>query len=290
MEDICIYCKSKNIVKFGKRKTKRRGRIQRYLCKGCRRTFCEDDGFKWKHYSEKAILDALELFASGNSLRFLSQFLSIAKDTILGWVVEYTLLLDPYIDKFRQSFTDMLHMDELFLKMKNTFYYVWASICRDTRFATMLLSEKRTGNYAEQLLKESPLPQEVTTDGAFAYGTVIRKRYGTWWYRHNYHRCANFEDKKNNNLVERLNNTIRSLTHKRRGYNGLVTGRLELRFLEIYYNFVRKHMTIQCTPAEKANLIEYFGCKNEESRWRYLIKQATHSAYFYLTLYINRIL
>lgn len=289
MQGICIYCREKDIVKFGKRRTKERGRIQRYLCKSCDRTFCEDDGFKWKHHSEKTILDALELFAGGNSLRFISQFLGVAKDTILRWVFEYAELLDAYIIKFKQSFTDMLHMDELFLKMKGTFYYVWASICRDTRFGTMILSPRRTGNYAEQLLAKSPPPLKITTDGAFAYGTVIRKHFGTWWYWHNYHRCADFEDKKNNNLIERLNNTIRSLTHKRRGYRSLETGRSELRFLEIYYNFVRNHMTIKMTPAEKAGLIEYFGCKNEESKWKFLIKQATHSAYFYLLSTINLI-
>ena len=289
MMRICIYCESKYIVKFGRRKTKERGRIQRYQCKECHGTFCDDEGFKWKHKSVKTILDALELFAIGNTLRFISQFLGIAKETVFRWFLEYARLLDKYVERFRQNFTDMLHMDELFLKMCGTFYYVWASICRDTRFATMILSRDRTKKYAYELLNESPSPLEVTTDGAFAYGGVIRRRFGHWWYRHNYHRCANFEDKKNNNLIERLNNTIRSLTHKRRGYRGIVTGRWELRFLEIYYNFIRRHMTIGMTPAEKAGLIEYYGCKNEESRLRYLIKQATQDAYSYLTLLINRI-
>ena len=289
MNGICIYCKSKSIVKFGKRKTKERGRIQRYLCKLCKRTFCEDDGFKWKHYSPSVILDALELFVGGLTLRFLDQFMSISKDTILRWIFEYVTKLDGYIDRFKQKMTDMLHMDELFLKERGGFDYLWASICRDTRFSVMILAPRRTEKYAMQLLNESPSPVEVTTDGAFNYMAVIRRKFGTWWYHHFYHRCKDFEDKKNNNLIERLNNFFRSKTHQRRGFNSLVTGQLQVRLIEIYYNFVRKHSTIGMTPAEKAGLIEYFGCKNEKSKWRFLIKQATHSAYFCLTLYINRI-
>ncbi len=225
MNGPCIYCKSKDIVKYGKRRTKERGKIQRYKCKTCGRTFCENDGFKWKHHSKNTIIGALELYAVGNSLRFIAQFLGIAKDTVLRWVFEYTKLLDKFLDKLRQHFTDMLHMDELFLKMRKTFFYVWASICRDTRFATIVFAPQRTTKYAELLFDESPTPLEVTTDGAFPYGTVIRKKRGTWWYHNCYHRCANFEDKKNNNLVERLNNTIRACTHKRRGYKSLNTGR-----------------------------------------------------------------
>lgn len=290
MNDTCIYCKSTNVIKYGRRKTKERGRIQRCMCKSCKRTFCEDDGFKWKHHSSKTIIDALELFVAGNSLRFVAQFLEVAKDTILRWVFEYARLLDKHVDRFRQKFTDMLHMDELFMKMCNTFYYWWVSICRDTRIATVVFAQQRTTKYAKQLLSESPCPLESTTDGAFTYGTVIRSRFGTWWYRYNYHRCVEFKDKKNNNLMERFNNTVRSLTHKRRGYKGLETGRWQARFVEIYYNFVKYHMAIKQTPAEKANLVEYFGCKNEKSRWRFLIKEAARGAYFYLTLWINRIL
>ncbi len=63
-----------------------------------------------------------------------------------------------------------------------------------------------------------------------------------------------------------------------------------MRNLEIYYNYIRSHMAIKQTPAEKAGLIEYYGCKTEKSRWQYLIEQAAKSIYFYLTSLINRIL
>jgi len=170
-------------------------------------------------------------------------------------------------------------MDELFLKMLNTFYYVWDSICRDTRMITIVFAPTRTAKYANQLLDLSPKPMEITTDGAFAYAGLVRRRYGTYWYHHNYHRCAKFEDKKNNNIIERVQNFIRSKIHQRRGYKGLESGQKHFRILEIYYNFVRKHMAIKMTPAEKAGLIEYNGAKTKRDKWILLMKRAANSFY-----------
>ncbi len=42
----CECCYSQNIIKFGTRKTKRRGKIQRYKCEDCNKTFTINDGFK----------------------------------------------------------------------------------------------------------------------------------------------------------------------------------------------------------------------------------------------------
>ena len=57
--------------------------------------------------------------------------------------LEYVKKLDRYIDRFEQKMTDMLHMDELFLKERGGFDYLWASICRDTRFSVMILALRR---------------------------------------------------------------------------------------------------------------------------------------------------
>lgn len=80
MADICIYCRSKTIVKFGKRGTKQRGGVQRFLCKRCYRIFCKDDGFKWKHYSKGKIVETIEFYVGGGiTLRFLSENFKLSK-------------------------------------------------------------------------------------------------------------------------------------------------------------------------------------------------------------------
>jgi len=41
---ICKLCKKKEVVKQGYRKTKNRGELQKYYCKGCKKYFTFDDG------------------------------------------------------------------------------------------------------------------------------------------------------------------------------------------------------------------------------------------------------
>ncbi|MEM0465822.1 MAG: hypothetical protein QXW97_03955 [Candidatus Pacearchaeota archaeon] len=41
-EIICPKCKSKEVIKWGKRKTENRGKVQRYCCKSCSETFVND--------------------------------------------------------------------------------------------------------------------------------------------------------------------------------------------------------------------------------------------------------
>jgi transposase-like protein len=223
------------------------------------------------------------MYIDGLSSRDVAEHKEISKNTVLGWVLEFADKLDRYIQKFRQNITTHLHMNELFLKMLNTFYYVWDSICRDTRMISIVFAPRRTAKYANQLLDQSPKPMEITTDGAWQYKILVRKRYGTWWYHHNYHLCQQFEDKKNNNIIERVQNFIRSKIHQRRGYKGLESGQKHLRLLEIYYNFVRKHMAIKMTPAEKAGLIEYNNAKRKKDKWIILMKNAASSFYLLFT-------
>ena len=112
---------------------------------------------------------------------------------------------------------DVLHMDELFLRMKSTFFYIWDSICKDTRFVFWFLSEKRDAASASALINISPTPMEkLITDGSFSYIRHVKLVYGQLFFHEKYHRCASFGDKKNNNLVERVQNTLRRYLHFKR--------------------------------------------------------------------------
>ena len=138
-----------------------------------------------------------------------------------------------------------------------------------------------------KLIYDSPRPLKLTADGAFAYQTPVRTCFGTLWYHENFHQCVNFEDKKNNNLVERLQNTLRRYLHPRRGFHALETGRRLLDLYQIYLNFVRKHMLFGCSPAEKAGLLKYPPwIKREKERLRFLLKKAC----FCFARFISRIL
>ena len=285
MTDICIYCKSKNIVRFGRRKTLRRGSIQRHLCRQCRKTFSTDDGFKWKHYSKEKIVETIEFYVGGgNSLRFLAENLCLSKNTILRWVFEYVSMLQRFTNKLVPRIIQKVNLDELFLKMMSCFFYLWDAICADSRFAFFFFSETRKNKDAEELIKQFRNAYLMVFDGAFQYPAVLKKMFGVWWYYHHTHRCKDFEDKKNNNLVERMQNFVRSKTQQRRGFKSLETGRMQLQALFIYYNFVRVHSAIKTTPAEKPGVIEYWGQNTEKKRWLYLIEQASKIPVFYLMM------
>ena len=41
----CVFCHSKNYIKWGKRKTAKRGFIQTFKCRECNKRFTNNDGF-----------------------------------------------------------------------------------------------------------------------------------------------------------------------------------------------------------------------------------------------------
>jgi len=67
-EIICPKCKSKEVIKWGKRKTENRGKVQRYRCKNCSETFINDPFARMRNEPQK-ITCALDLFYRGLSTR-----------------------------------------------------------------------------------------------------------------------------------------------------------------------------------------------------------------------------
>lgn len=270
--DSCIFCGSLSLIKHGFRFTKERGKIQRFLCKECKRTFAANDGFRNRHKSKETIIKSV-LLATKLSFVEIADFMGVSKNSVLAWLRQYSGLLYGFLKGTVPSMCDVLHMDELFLKMKGTFFYIWDSICKDTRFVSWFLSEKRDSASASALMNISPVPKEaLITDGSFSYMRPVNLVYGQRFFHEKYRRCESFEDKKNNNLVERVQNTLRRYLHFKRGFNGEETGNIFMQFLWVYYNFVRKHTAIGMAPAEKAGLITWFGFRRESERLGELIR------------------
>lgn len=286
----CVYCRAKTIVRNGFRRTILRGKIQIYKCKKCGRFFCADQGFRWKHKSKDTIIDALELYVGGGvSLRFLAAYLNLSKNSITNWIYEYAEMICRFVERLKPPISTKLHLDELFLKMLGQFFYLWSSISAENRFATFVFSPNRRNIEAEKLIRKSPKALSMIFDGAFQYPSVIKKLFGVWWYYHHCHRCKDFEDKKNNNMIERHNNFVRSKIHQRRGFRSLKTGELQIGLLFAYYNFIREHSAIKTTPGEKAGIIDYGGKTSEKEMVAYN-KKGCPERQFYLVSHIKRFL
>ncbi len=72
----CRYCYSANIKKYGILKNKY-GNVQRYICRGCSKTFTFNAGFEGMCSSPQTITSALQLYFTGESLRSIQKFLKI---------------------------------------------------------------------------------------------------------------------------------------------------------------------------------------------------------------------
>jgi len=280
----CRWCKSTKVVRCGLRRTKERGNLQRFRCNACKRTFVENTGFLGRRKSDDLIVQVIELYNKGLTLRQLEESFRISKNTVLAWLCFYGRQMLRHCQKLRPRYARHLHLDELFLKMNGTFFYLWSSMDRQTKWATNHFARRRTREEAQILIQKSPQALiDATTDGAFGYLNPFKAEYGSAWVHGHYHRAECFEDKKHNNPIERLNNTWRRFLHPRRGFDGLSTGILQIGMLTLYYNFIRIHNTIGKTPAEEAGVWRWPPKLCERERWRQLIR----ASFFWL---INRLL
>lgn len=90
----CIYCKSKNIIKKGIRKLKKRKK-QVYLCKNCNKRFVLSK-LKHKSYNPKIILQAISYYNLGNTIRKTSKLINkrfkikSQISTISNWLKEFS--------------------------------------------------------------------------------------------------------------------------------------------------------------------------------------------------------
>ncbi|MEK6940642.1 MAG: hypothetical protein AABW49_01970, partial [Nanoarchaeota archaeon] len=120
----CKNCSSENITKRGQRKTKNKGLIQRYFCKGCKKRFVVDDGFFKKKNNSDKITQAIHLYFSGASLRKSQEHLGVfhphnaSHMTILRWIREYASLVGSYVDSLKVQNSDSISFDEMEYKTK----------------------------------------------------------------------------------------------------------------------------------------------------------------------------
>mgnify|MGYP001603662342 CR=1 FL=1 len=117
----------------------------------------------------------------------------------------------------------------------------------------------------------------VSTDGLMVYPKVLKKTFGMKINKFNkiaktskiVHKVTKSDSGRFNYKIERFHNTLRERTKVMRGFHGdLESARIIMKGFEIYYNFIRKHLAIDCTPQQKAIPTFEFTDKN---KWLELI-------------------
>ena len=269
----CPSCGSYEIIKRGKRKTKF-GANQIFGCKDCGHRFSPDKGFKHMKHSPEVITLTLDLFFKGLSLRkicdHLKQFHSISVNptTPMRWIKKYLHLLAGYAEKHKADVGKNWHSDEMtiFIKKegeKKYYEWIWNIMDADTRFLLACrVSKSRLVPDARVPLQDAKYrakqrPDAIVTDGLQSYNKAIPAEF---YDRHamvkNPHvRYATFQDKLNNNIVERLNGSVRERMKVMRSMDS-VRGAVDFTdFYRVYYNYLRPHQGIGgLTPAQLAKL------------------------------------
>lgn len=270
----CKFCGSQKIIKYGWKSNK-----QVYKCKDCARKFVMNQGFEKLCYDSRIVATTLDLYFKGVSLRkiedHLGQFygLDVDHSTIHRWIEKYTEIIQSYVATLEPDVGDIWHTDEMKLKVKGEWHWLWNVMDERTRFQLVsVITKTRDTKGARLAFSQSKKvadkkPHTMVTDGLNAYKGAFNAEF----YDH-HQSCQHIADvalqESLNNVLERMHGSIREREKVMRGLKVDDTPILPMN--QIYYNFVRPHMGLKgMTPAEAAGI----GISGE-NKWEGLLRRS----------------
>jgi transposase-like protein/DNA-directed RNA polymerase subunit M/transcription elongation factor TFIIS len=277
----CPKCGSVKVKKSGLRKNKS-GDKQRFECLVCGKRFVKDLAFKGLKADGKTVTLALDLFYKGMSQRkikdTIAQFMNVevSQPTINRWIQRFTRLINEYAETLKPQVGDVFAVDELKLKQHGKWRWLWSALDRESRYwlCSHISTERAVADARQPFRKAMEVagkkPSVVITDGLQSYQEAFRKEFFTLKNPRIKHvRKIRFRDRANNNMMERLNGTIRErekVTRNLKEQAPLIT-----EGLRNYYNLIRPNQALNGkTPAEKCG-IKVRG----KNKWLTLIQNAS---------------
>ncbi len=115
----CRFCGSESYTKQGYRKTKNKGKVQKYKCLDCGKYFTYDDGFFRMRNHPKKITCAIDLFYQGVSTRKVQEHFQAfypensSHKSIYKWIVKYSKLISHFTDNLQLQIGKELQVDEM---------------------------------------------------------------------------------------------------------------------------------------------------------------------------------
>jgi len=268
VKKICPNCKSSKTKKRGIRQTQNRGKIQRYFCNDCKKSFVIDDGFFRMRNNPKKITLSLDLFYRGVSTRKVQEHLSAFYPhnadhrTILRWIVKYAKMIHSFTNKLKINCGNEIQIDEMEYKTKGKKSWFIDSIDTTTRF--MVASEYTKTREQKELKSILQTTKQktgnqikiVTSDGFTAYKKAIKKVFGynNKLGKHNviHNKVTQLKNEGFNHKIERLHNNIRQRTKTFRGFKNINSANAIMKGFEVFYNFIMKHQALKKCPYELA--------------------------------------
>lgn len=274
----CPYCKSNDTVKYGKRYCKQKVK-QIYGCRKCHRRFIEEKNFQKIKGGEKITTLMLDLYFKGISLRKISdhikQFydIEINPSNVLRRIQKYSKVINEYVKTLKPELSETWHTDEMKIQAGGKWKWLWNIMDKETRYLiTRKVTDRRRIWDSIKVLKEAKdvagkQPMFIFTDGCVPYRESIKRTLG----QANHIRLVSITDKRtNNNIVERLNGTIRERLKVMRGLQNLETANVMTEAFANYYNHIKIHSTLGKTPAMASGI----GGSLEGNRWKELLEKS----------------
>jgi len=260
----CPHCKTTSAIKRGVKKNKS-GWIPRYSCTKCGKWFVDRKGFEGFRHKSEVITAALDLRAKGVSLADVVDHLDqhhrvkISRQTILDWQNKFGKKLKSFTQTLKPIIGGQVHADEVFIKVRKEWNYYWDAIDYTTKFIVGDHFSKER-NYKEcihflETVKDCPVnqPYEIHTDNSYDYPWPIKKVFGKKGIVHAFYPA--WKHRFKNNPIERFHNTTKQTTKTFRNFDNFESADNFFDFNKVYYNFIRKHTTLEgMTPAEAAGI------------------------------------
>jgi transposase-like protein len=280
----CIFCHSSNIIRYGVRHNKR-GDIQVFHCKQCRRFFTFNVGFEKMKHNPQAITSAMQLYFSGESLRNTMKSLKllgveVSHQTVYKWIRKYVKLMKDYVEKIVPNVSDTWRADELYVKIKGDMKYLFALMDDETRFwIAQEVAESKYKHDARSLFQlgkrlMGKKPMTIITDGLPAYHDAYKKEFWTQRKetRTEHVNAIKLSGNMNNNKMERFNGEIRDREKTMRGLKKNDTPILA--GYQIFHNYIRGHEGLEGkTPAEACGITI-----QGKNKWKTLIQNASKAS------------
>jgi putative transposase len=201
--------------------------------------------------------------------------LEVNHSSVYRLIHKYTELIQAYIQTLEPEVGSIWHADEMKIKVKGEWKWLWNMMDEKTRFQLVsMIAETREGDNAKKTFKKSKdatpkRPNLVVTDGLQGYKGAFNSEF--YDHHQNAKHVANVALQSGlNNSIERMHGSIREREKVMRGIK-----RMDTPFFkgnQIYMNFVRPHSALDgMTPAEAAGV-------GIEGGWMGLIKRSVEKA------------
>ena len=284
---VCNFCKSQNEVKKGFRETEHRGKIQRYLCRDCKRSFCIDEGFYRMRNSEDKITQAIDLYFSNLSSRKVRNHFrrhlpkNASHVSILNWCRKYVLKVNDYVEKLQPKLSGQYYADETEIDRERVNDNFWCCVDWGTRFIVgthySLTTDIPEATEFLQKIKTKGMPKFIQTDYAQFYPKAMRhvflaNKKATYKgiERVKHYRQNTMRTGKYNVRIESVFMKVKDRVDDFRGLKALWSAPILLQGIIIQHNFIEAHTTTHQVPCELAGLKMDLGI----NRWLELIKKS----------------